>query len=176
MSSNSIFLGRVKEVTSGFIKALVLGKRDARTGPQVSPAGIQSKPVKEDMAVYAKTTNSTEPIFLGYVQKTNETNEGEIKVLSYDSEGAESFVIYIRNDGTCEFGGDADNMVRYSELKKEYDKTRAVLDAILTTLATPVNEPGNGAPSVFQAAMILAVGALTTGDISGSKIDNIKTN
>ena len=170
-----ITLTTVKQATSAFIKVLRFGKSDIQTPILILPPGVDSKPYKGQKGVHATTTNNSDSVFLGVSVKSETTAEGEIRIVSFDTAGTEVFVIYLKGDGTCEFGGNADNMVRYSILKQEYDKTRAVLDAILTTLSTPINEPGNGAPSAFQAAMILAVGILETGDISGSKIDKIKT-
>lgn len=43
-----------------------------------------------------------------------------------------------------------------ARIKGELDQVATLLDAITGVYANPVNEPGNGAPSVFQAALLTA--------------------
>lgn len=105
----------------------------------------------------------------------NVSSDTEIKFESSTLNG-ESTYTSIKSDGTQEIGGSDDNMVRYSKLKEEYDKTKEVLDTILQILTgSPINEAGNGAPSSLQAALSAALTGKSTGDISSSKIDEIKT-
>lgn len=156
------------------IQVLGLGKNDVQTAEQVQPFGFDSSPVPGFTAITAKTQNNSDNIVIGYISnQITLINEGESIVYSFDGDIIQS-TITLRINGTIEFFGTGDNLVRYSKLKEEYDKTKEVLDTILTVLQTPVNELGNGSPSAFQAALLLAIGSKTTGDISSSKIDELK--
>ena len=65
-------------------------------------------------------------------------------------------VIY--NDGNL--GG----MVKAKELQTQSDKDKSILQAFLDLVnGPPVDEPGNGAPSAFQAALKAALAGLTPG-------------
>lgn len=65
------------------------------------------------------------------------------------------------NDGS--FGG----LTKSQELKTQLDKTNDVVNTILTILTgSPVNEPGNGAPSALQATLSAALAAKQVGDFS----------
>jgi ribosomal protein S11 len=168
-------LGKVKEVASSFVKLLVGGKSDVRTAPQSLPFGIDSKPIEGQIGVYIRAEDRSKSAVLGYIRESDITTAGETRIYATDSEGVTVFDVILKANGTCELGGNTDNLVRYSDLKTNYDKTKAVVDAILQAINVPVNEPGNGAPSAFQAAMLAATTGKTTGDISGAKITEIKT-
>jgi hypothetical protein len=57
-------------------------------------------------------------------------------------------------------GGDKGGLVNWTDAKTQHDKTKAFLNAIKNACATPVNEPGNGAPSAFQIALNAAISTL----------------
>lgn len=176
--------GHVKGVTeddNGYRQFIVncLGNNDQRKYFSISPFGIDFNIPVDTRTLTTDSRNKDESYNLGVLNqvKVEDLEPGECAIFSTNANGAElkSF-IKLRNSGVLEINGDSDNIVRFSKLKEEYDKTKAVLDAILTTLQSPINEPGNGAPSAFQAAIISAVGTKETGDISTSKVDNVKTN
>ena len=54
----------------------------------------------------------------------------------------------------------------------QLQKNTAILNGLLGVLKAPVTEPGNGSPSVFQAALLGAIGKMQAGDFSN--IENKK--
>ena len=158
------------------VKFLRFGRSDVQTSLQASSPGVDANPIKNMVAVYASTEEKGKTVIIGYINKNQIANPGEYKIFSMNNEGDEKTYIYLKNDGTMEIGGSSDNMVRYSILKDEYDKTKDALDAIIDVLTgVPINEPGNGAPSALQTSLSGALSGKVTGDITGSKIDEIKT-
>lgn len=158
------------------VKILGAGSSDIKTVFNLTPFGLDSNITKNYRAIYADTAIDGEKVLIGVILKNAIADVGETRIFSENSEGNEAFTIHLKNDGSCELGGDTDNMVRYSILKEEYDKTKAVLDAILNILnGAPVNEPGNGSPSALQIALSTALSGLSTGDIEGSRINEVKT-
>lgn len=158
------------------IKILRLGNADVQTSDEVSSFGIDSNVPKDFIALYASTGQKGENVIIGYINKHQLAAVGESRIYSTNEAGDEvAAYLHFKNDGTIEFNGSEDNLVRYSKLKEEYDKTKEVIDIIIQTLQAPINEPGSGAPSAFQAALKGALTGKATGDISPSKIDEIKT-
>lgn len=153
------------------------GRDDVQTSINAMAFGLDSAAPKDLIAVYSQTNEKGKTVILGYLNTKQVVTNGETRIYSTDSEGNDiSFDIVLRTDDTAEIGGDTDNMVRYSVLKAEYDKTKDTLDTILNILnGAPIPEPGNGAPSALQQALAGALVGKQTGDISGSKIDEIKT-
>lgn len=167
-----ITLSRVKQATNEFVKILRFGKSDVQTSEQYSPSGFDSKPVNDQLAVQATTTDKSETIILGYKISGSLTNEGETRLFSTDSDGVEVFSILLKNDGTCEFGGDTDNMVRFSKLEEAYNQLKSDFDDFINQVYNlhmhPTAAVGSPSPPTLT-------GVNSTGDISDAKINEIKT-
>jgi len=131
-------ISRVKQAANEFIKVLRFGLSDVVTAKQFTPAGLTSKPIKNQIAIYAKTSDNNDPAIIGYLSELNGISEGEIKLFSLDSNGVEKIYIHIKNDGTIEFGGAADNLVKYlplntavSNINLEFGKIATAINAIV---------------------------------------------
>lgn len=176
MNLIKVLSSEIDSLSRRVVKFLRFGKDDVQTSLEVSPFGIDSNPVKDLVALYSATEEHGRTVVVGYINKNQLSNTGEVRMYSTDTNGDVQTYTWLRNDGTIEIGGDSDFMVRYSVLKEEYDKTKDALDAIMNVLSgSPINEPGNGSPSALQAALSAALTGKVTGDISGSKIDEVKT-
>jgi hypothetical protein len=162
--------------TRRFLKFLKLGKKDIQTSYEAMPPGVDAAPIEGMKAVYAKTGVNGKDVIIGYININQISKAGEHKIFATDKVGNEKRYIHLKNDNTVEFGGTGNFLVKYNELKENYDKTKEVLDSILTILnGAPIPEPGNGAPSALQTALSSALAGKSTGDISGSKISDFKT-
>ena len=140
-----ITITRVKQATSQFIKVLRFGTSDIVTANQCAPAGIDSKPIQNKVAIYATTSNKSEAVIIGYINDSDKTDEGEIRIFSVDANGNEKTYIYLKKDGIIEFAGNTDNLVRYlplntavTSLNLELGKIAAVLNSIVPGSYTPV--------------------------------------
>lgn len=169
-----ITLTRVQQATKDFIKVLRFGRNDVQTPYNCLPHGVDSKPVKNKIGLHVQTANSSESVIVGYIDRSDLTKEGETRIYATDTQGNEVFSIMLSNDGKCAIGGTTDNMVRYSKLKEEYDKTKEVVDIISQTLKTWTPVPNDGG-AALKTTYLGAIGIKTTGDISSSKIDEITT-
>ena len=152
-----ISLSRVKEATKEFIKVLRYGRKDILTPAQYLPYGIDSKPVKESLALFMDTSNSEDYAVVGYSLKSDKTNPGETMIYSTDSEGNDQFYIKLTDSGKCIIGGETDNAVRYSGLNTDLQLFLIELNANLSASFSSVG------------------GAWTpvTLDISNSKVDKV---
>lgn len=82
---------------------------------------------------------------------------------------------FLMNDGLTQFNdGSFGGLTKTQELKTQIDKTNEVVNIILTILTgSPVNEPGNGAPSALQAALGAGLAGKTVGDFSDIENDKV---
>lgn len=135
------------------VKVLRLGKSDIQTPFAVAPYGVDSNPIKDMIAVYSDTGEKGKTVIIGYINKNQIADKGELRLFSTDSLGVEKKYIWLKNDNTIEIGGDIDNMVRYSALATAFNILLTDLNAARAALSLP--------PSIA--------------DISGSKINEIKT-
>ena len=160
------------------IKSLGWGADDVQETLNVTPFGDDSSPIKDMVAIYSETSDIGNPVVIGYVNKNQIADVGEKRIFSTDANGVEQISLHLKNDGTAEFGGNSDFMVRYSDLETAFNQLKSDLNALTTAynshihittatvLATPT--PGIIAPT-------LSTGTPSTADISGAKINEIKT-
>lgn len=169
----------ISNVTGTFrtIKAYTMGK-NVETANYVGPGNIDFNPVKNMKAIFAKTKNSSEPVIIGYINKTiiTDLEEGEGVFFSTDGKTALA-TIKARKNGDIEINGNSDNAVRFSELESAYNQLKSDHDSLVSafnqhvhpTAAVGPPSPPTPVPSVIPASN-------STGDISGAKIDNVKVN
>jgi hypothetical protein len=166
-----MIFSRVKQATDEFIKVLRFGKDDVQTPLPVLPHGLDSKPVKEDLAVTANTTGDGENVVLGYVKLFSETQEGETRLYATDQEGALVFDLLFNNAGELIFNSGEDNAVRYSKLEDAYNELKGKFNDLVSAFNQHVHA-SSGAPPTPVPSVIPA--QPSTGDISPAKIDEIK--
>lgn len=151
-------------VKNRILKVLRMGKNDVQTSFEAAPYGVDSNPIKDMEAIYGKTTKAGKTVILGYINKNQLAAVGENRIYSTDSNGNLKFYVWLKNDGTCELGGDADNGVRYSPLNSELTAFKNALQAELTLIQAGIASAGGSySPSTLSL------------DISQAKIDEIKT-
>ena len=72
-------------------------------------------------------------------------------------------------------GEDGGGLLNISEFKTEWDKSKAILDALLGVAGgTTINEPGNGSPSALQVALKAALADKQSGIFNESTLVNKK--
>lgn len=148
------------------LKVLRLGKNDVQTSFESSPFGFDSNPVKEMKAIYSKTESSGQSVIIGYINKSQIAEVGESRIFSTDTDGNLVFSLHLKNDGTAEFGGNSDNLIRYLQLNNALSLEVQKINVELVKIATGLNAivPGS------------YVHTPVTVDISAAKIDEIKTS
>lgn len=156
------------------VKFLRLGLRDVQTSFEAAPFGTDSNPIKNMVAVYMPTGIKGKTVLVGYINKNQLAGVGELRHYSTGEDGAVKFYTWLKNDGTYEVGGDADNMVRYSELESAFNDVKGKVNDLVTAFNSHTHVltlsagTGSAAPPANQQTP-------TTADISGAKIDEIKT-
>ncbi len=66
------------------------------------------------------------------------------------------------------------NLLIESKLVDDLQKVNQFLTALKQVCSTPINEPGNGSPSAFQAALNIAIGTLSTPTYNGISNQKVK--
>jgi hypothetical protein len=158
-----MILGTVREAVVDFVKTLIYGTKDVRNATAILPQGVDSKPLKGRKAAYSDTSNSEVGLILGYTYTSEITKAGELRFFAQNSEGSEVFSMYFKNDGTVEFGGKGDNLVKFLPLDSGLQAQNTAINAEFVKI---------------QAAITALAGSYTRQqvnvDIDNSKIDNIK--
>lgn len=76
--------------------------------------------------------------------------------------------------GKFNIGEGTEPMILGSTFQEQVNKDSEIIKVFLQVLQTPITEPGNGAPSAFQATLLAALKILQTSDYSNilSKVSN----
>ena len=165
-----ITFSRIKEVTIDkgfrFLKVLQFG---AKTADSVAPFGDDSHPLKDMIAIYAKTSEVSENVVIGYINKNQIAEVGEKRIFSLKEDGSLSFAIHLKNDGTVEIGGNDDNAVRFSKMQEAFDELRDDLNSHITNYNTHFHPAtaGTTSPTASQSQP-------STADVTPSRVDNVK--
>jgi hypothetical protein len=164
---------RFDELKRLLIKALRSGKSDVVEPKQLAPFGIDSNPIKDMIAVYGATGEKGKHYIIGYVRKDQLAGVGELRNYSTDEDGELKFYTWLKNDGTMEFNGDTDNLVRYAPLEAGFNKLRDDFNAHVQKYNAHGHlgvQPGAGTSGI--PALLDDPSAAT---IDAAKIDEMKT-
>lgn len=143
---------------------------------QAGAYGTDAQPIEDCIAIYAQTGVKGKTVIIGYINKNAVAGVGEHRLFSTDADGVVKFYIHLKNDGTCEIGGNADNMVRYSKLEEAFNQLKSDHDALVTAFNAHMHPTaGTGAPSPPTPIPNSIPATPSTADISDAKIEEIKT-
>lgn len=173
MNFVKVLKSRVKD-NFRLIKFLRKGKSDNRECKVIAPHGIDSHPVGDMIALYAETSVNGKNVIIGYISKNAIADIGELRMYSTDSDGVEQNYIYLKNDGDIEVGGNADNMVRFSQLESAFNQLKGDLNSFITVFNTHVHSGVTTGPGSTGSSP--TPGTSSAADISGAKIDEVKTS
>jgi hypothetical protein len=165
--SNSI----VKVISSSISKARQkikfqrFGADDVQEKFQTASPGVDASPIKDMVAVYAKTSVEGDEVVIGYINKNCIAEPGEIRIFSTDETGNDlKAYLHCKSDGLLELNGSADFAVRYNALNTGLSNQDTQINTELTKIATAINAivPGSYTPVTVST------------DISNSKVDEVK--
>lgn len=156
------------------VKSLRYGKSDYRTTVEVSPHGIDSNPIKDMMAIYARTGDKDGDVIIGYINKNKLAEVGETRLFSTNADGTLQTFIWLKSDGTMQIGGDADFMVRHAPLKAVVEEIQNDIATLKQAITTWVPVPNDGG-AALKTGLTSWAGTALAQNIDDAKISEIKT-
>lgn len=159
-----ITFSKVKEVLiEGGNRVLKVLQFGAKTADVVAPFGDDSHPLKDMTAIYAETSEVGDNIIIGYINTNQLAGEGEKRIFSLRPDGSLSFSIHLKNDGTCEIGGNSDFAVRFNQLNQSLQQQVLSINSELTAIAAGIASAGGSyTPNLINL------------DLTASRVDNVK--
>lgn len=125
--------------------------------------GEDSHPLKGMTALMMDTQADGESVIVGFLDVEKVTALGEKRIFSLKENGDLSSFIWLKNDGTIEFNGNKNTLVKYTELKQKCDALESFINNELLKIQTAISGLG-GAYAPAQANF----------DISSSEAVNLK--
>lgn len=144
------------------VKIKSLGN-SVETGIEAGPYGTDSNPIAGMDAIYAETADKGKQVIIGYINRNQLAGPGEYRTYSTDSDGNVKFSIWLKADGTCEIGGNTKHMTRFEELESGFNTLKSDFNAHVHPGVTP---GGSSTGPIVTPS---------TADISGAKIEEVKT-
>lgn len=154
------------------VKFFRLGKT-VETALHAMPYGVDAQPIEDCIAVYSQTGIKGKSVIIGYINKNAIAGVGEHRLFSTDTDGVVKFYLHLKNDGTCEIGGSANHMTRYEELETAFNELKSDFNTHVNNYNTHVHPGVLAGPA--STAVTVSVSTPSQADISGAKIDEIKT-
>lgn len=139
MLTYSVFKSSIIENSKRILTVLQFG---AKTADEVLPFGIDSSPIKDMTAIYGSTSNNSESVVIGYINKNQIAESGETRFYSLDSDGNEKAFIFLKKDGKIHLNGNAYTSVRFSPLKTGLDNQNLLINAELVKIQTAITTLG----------------------------------
>lgn len=149
-------------------KFLGMGKDDTQECLIAAPAGIDSNPIKDLRAIY--DTAIDQNIVIGFINKNQVADAGEIRLFSVDGDGALKIFLWVKNDGTIEFGGNTGNLTRFQELETGFNQLKSDFNALVTVFNAHIHATPSGASSPTATPA-----TSSTASIANAKINELKT-
>jgi hypothetical protein len=159
-------------------QVLRFGKSDAVTALEANAYGVDSNPVKDMIAIYAQTELNGKPVILGYVNKNQQANVGELRIYSTDASGNQKTYIWLTNTGIIQLGGTADYAVRYGALQTAFNQLKNDFNALVNVFNSHVHAGTFAVSGSSATGTVLATvtpGSGSSADIAPAKISTIQT-
>lgn len=144
--------------TEDGIRTIKVDQFGAKEPYECLPYGIDSNPLKGMTSVYAETSNNGEPVIIGYINESQISEPGEIRLFN-SGKG----YVWIRKDNSIELNGNKRTIVAYQDLKTELENTIVKLNAELVKIQTAITALG-GAYAKQNVSI----------DISNSEVKDVK--
>lgn len=129
------------------------------------PPGEDSAPLPDDLCFIVDRDETGAMAVVGFLNKNSSVDPGEKRLFSRDSGGVEQAMVYLKNDGTIEFNGNAQSLVMFTPLDTALQSLVTQIQAELVKIATGIAGAGG----------VYVPGTLTL-DISAAEAATLKTD
>lgn len=157
------------------VKVLRLGQNDVQTSLEAGSFGVDSNPTPDLIAIYAPTEEKGKTVIIGYINRNQIADVGEHRIFSTNAAGDVVMFLHLKNDGIAEFGGNADFMVRFNKLETAFNEHQDSTNDMINEWNTFASAYVPGSPLVTGLPPTVSTVSNASADISGAKIDEIKT-
>lgn len=169
-----VISSKFNEAGQMLTKLLKSGREDVQEVKTSSLPGIDSVPLKDDIALYDTSDVSGENFIVGFLVKNRKAEKGEVRFFALDENAAEKIYLWLKNNGEIHFGGDTDNLIRYKQTADSINELKDDVNNLKNIFSTWVPAAGDGG-AALKAALGPYFATPLQQDISSAKIDQFKT-
>lgn len=114
----------------------------AATATESMPFGFDGNPIADMIAIHSTTSNNSENVIIGYINKNQLAEVGESRMFSLDSNAALKAFVWCKSDGTIQLNGSDHFAVRFDPLKQSLDNQNTLINAELVKIQTAIGTLG----------------------------------
>jgi hypothetical protein len=162
MIAFSKYSSAVIEIGKRIIKASGIGG-SAMTAKECVPFGIDGQPREGWTAIYAETTNKSETVILGYINKNQLAEAGELRLYSVAESGASSAFVFLKAGGEIWLNSNQYSAVKFEPLQTAVNAQNVDINAELAKISIAL--AGLGVTYTVDPV---------TSDLSSVKSDKVK--
>lgn len=152
-----------------------MGKNDIQETLTIAPFGVDSRALKDMIAIHCETGVSGESVLIGFINKDCISDIGETRLFSTDENGELKQYIWLKNNGDIHFGGDVGNLTRFQELENGFNELKSDLNSLTTAFNTHMHATAATGPPTPPTPGVGIPAIVSTASIAGAKIDEFKT-
>lgn len=113
-----------------------------KTAKESYPFGFDSVPPEGWTAIYSETSNKSESVIIGYINKNQLAEAGSSRMFSLGNSGEVSGYVYVRASGILELNGNEFSSVRFEKLVQAINAQNLLINAELTKIAVSISALG----------------------------------
>lgn len=106
------------------------------TTKESMPFGIDSQPLENWTAIYAETTNKSESVIIGYINKNQIAEPGENRMYALGPEGGISSFVFLKSNGEIWLNSGENSAVLWEGLKNSIDQQNLLINIELMKIST----------------------------------------
>jgi hypothetical protein len=160
------------------VKLLRFGESDNINPFLLSSFGEDFNPPKGYDCLYIQTSNSSEPVCIGFINKVtiDSLKPGEKQIFS-TNEGGDDIKAYIKllSSGKMHFNGNTDFIAGFNDLKSGFDELKTDFNNHVQNWNTFAAAYVPGGPSALGTPPIATSSSNSNASIDSSKKTNLKT-
>lgn len=156
----SIFKSSVIELGKRILKIEEFG---VKTANECMPFGMDSNPIANMTAIHSITSNNSESVVIGYINKNQVAASGEMRLFSLGASGVQKTFLWLKANGKLELNGNMYSAVRYEPLNTGLQNQTQLINIELVKIQAALTALGG----VYTHAPV-------TTYIANSKSDDVK--
>lgn len=133
------------------------------TTKECAPFGIDSQPPEGYTAIYANTTNNSEEVIIGYINRNQISQAGECRLYAVGVGNTVISEIYLKNNGQILMNNGNKSSVRFQDLKTAIDQQNTLINTQFQIIS-----------GLFSGLGLTYVPGTITTNLTNSESPNIK--
>jgi len=119
-------------------RILKINQFGAKTAKESYPFGFDSQPLEDWTAIYSETSNKSESVIIGYINKNQLAEPGSSRMYALGESGEVVGFVHCRASGVLELNGSSFSSVRFQNLVQAINAQNVLINAELSKIAVSI--------------------------------------